>query len=414
MIIRLIKYIKGYVKIRVEGYAQERFLNLCGNHHILLWDIKNLGDCFELYISINGFRQLKPILKKTKTKLTVLERHGLPFFLHKYRKRKIFFIGIILCMTILYVLSQFIWQIELEGNYSRTTDVILDYLKDMQVYHGMKKKDVDCETIEEELRSEFNDIIWASARIEGTRLIISVKENTDLDFTKEQSLEASDIVANKAGTINSIITREGTPMVHEGQEIKEGDMLVSGKIPIYNDAAEIINYQYCVADSDILLNTSYTYTDSFPLAYESKEYTGNAKKSYFVTLLDQSFTFPKRKPEFENYSAGSTENQLKLGKNFYLPFFYGKITYNEYVVKNKTYTKQQAISIAQNNLKNFCEDLEEKGVQITKNNVNINVTGKNCVANGTIQVIEAIGKRVPTEIVELPKENDTEKGISEE
>ncbi|WP_333791541.1 sporulation protein YqfD, partial [Muricomes intestini] len=32
MIQSIIRYMRGYVKIRVEGYSPERFLNLCRHH----------------------------------------------------------------------------------------------------------------------------------------------------------------------------------------------------------------------------------------------------------------------------------------------------------------------------------------------------------------------------------------------
>ncbi len=39
-----IQYIRGYVTIKVWGYSTERLLNLCGNHDILVWGIKDQGD----------------------------------------------------------------------------------------------------------------------------------------------------------------------------------------------------------------------------------------------------------------------------------------------------------------------------------------------------------------------------------
>lgn len=31
------RYLRGYVKIQIQGYSPERFLNLCSYHHILIW-----------------------------------------------------------------------------------------------------------------------------------------------------------------------------------------------------------------------------------------------------------------------------------------------------------------------------------------------------------------------------------------
>ena len=56
-------------------------MNLCSNKGILLWNITRQGDAYEMCIDIKGFRQLRPIVRKTGTRAVILERYGLPFFL---------------------------------------------------------------------------------------------------------------------------------------------------------------------------------------------------------------------------------------------------------------------------------------------------------------------------------------------
>lgn len=91
MLNTIIRYIQGYLLIQVTGYSPERFLNLCSRKQIYLWGLEPKENSYEMFITIRGFRKLKPILKKTRTKVTILNRLGLPFFFHKYRKRKVFF-----------------------------------------------------------------------------------------------------------------------------------------------------------------------------------------------------------------------------------------------------------------------------------------------------------------------------------
>ena len=67
MLLSVIKYFKGYVYVRLSGYAPERFLNLCGSRDILIWNLKSIADGYEFCISVAGFKQLRPILKKTRT-----------------------------------------------------------------------------------------------------------------------------------------------------------------------------------------------------------------------------------------------------------------------------------------------------------------------------------------------------------
>ena len=84
MIQSIIRYMHGYVKIRVEGYSPERFLNLCRHHQIYIWGLNPCGNAYEMYMSLKGFRRLRPIVRKTHTKVLLVQRNGLPFFLHKY------------------------------------------------------------------------------------------------------------------------------------------------------------------------------------------------------------------------------------------------------------------------------------------------------------------------------------------
>lgn len=179
LLLSLIRYIKGYLRISIIGYSPERFLNLCSHHHIYIWGLKPSGNRYEMYMSVAGFRKLKPIIKKTKTKVVILKRYGLPFFLHKYRKRKVFFAGAVGSVFAIYLMSCIIWNIHIEGNFTRTDETILEYLETQGVIHGMRKSKLDCAKIVRDIRKEFHDIIWVSASIEGTRLLIQVKENTD-------------------------------------------------------------------------------------------------------------------------------------------------------------------------------------------------------------------------------------------
>ena len=143
MLLSIIKFFRGFVCVRLSGYAPERFLNLCGNRDIVIWNLERDGDDYEFYISVQAFRTLRPIAKKTRTKLVVKKRFGFPFWLHRYRRRKLFFGGILLFFLILILLSQFIWNIEINGNSYITDETVLAYLKEQDLSFGTPKKKFD-------------------------------------------------------------------------------------------------------------------------------------------------------------------------------------------------------------------------------------------------------------------------------
>ena len=72
MIQSLFRYLKGYVKIRITGYSPERFLNMCCFHGIRIWELKSVGNAYEMYISLAGFRKLRPFARKTHMRISVL------------------------------------------------------------------------------------------------------------------------------------------------------------------------------------------------------------------------------------------------------------------------------------------------------------------------------------------------------
>ncbi len=407
-----LKSLQGYVRVRLFGYAPERFLNLCSNHNILIWNLEYREEQYEFCLSVRGLKRLKPILKKTRTRLVILERTGLPFVMNRYRKRKLFFTGIILCCGLLYTMSLFVWKIEVNGNLHETDSNIIKFLEEKQVYHGLLKSKINCEKIEEELRAAYGDIIWASAKLQGTMLIIDVQENLATNQQMQESQDKdetpSDLVADKEAEIYSILTRKGTPHVEKGMQVKKGDLLVEGKNPVMNDAGEVANYQYCVSDADILGITQYSYTDSFSLEYDYKNFSGRDSTALGIRLFEGQFQFPHISHKFKEYDTITDEYDLKLGDTFYLPLQILRETRREYQTEKKRYTKEEAKQLAKEKLNDFCKELTEKGVQIIENNVMIVADEKNCTASGSLKVIEPLGARKATSITDIPQEGQKE------
>ena len=393
MLVSLLRYIQGYLKIRVTGYSPERFLNLCKNKKIAIWGLESGHNVYDMYIKVSGFRKLKPILRKTQTKVSILERYGLPFFFHHYRKRKLFFVGIFTCLIIIYSLTFFIWNIDLEGNQTITDNVLMEYLASKKIYHGMAKRDVNCEQIVKDIRKEFDEIIWVSASLDGTRLFIHVKENADTFIPSEEISEPSDIIADKAGTVVEMITRNGVPQVSVGSVVAQGDLLVSGTIDVLNDAKEVVSYNYVTADADITLQTLVTYEDYIEKVYKQKKYTDKKRVLWYVTLGNRSLQLGIQKNKFEFRDQKTEEMQLRLGENFYLPMCLGNKKIYEYELESLEYSKQEMETLLKNNFEQYCKELEEMKSVILEKKIEITHDKMGAKATATLSLLESTGIR---------------------
>ena len=305
--IQVIRYLKGYLAIKVFGFSPERFMNLCSNHNIFLWDIENHGDYYTMKISLKGFYRLRGITRKTGTRVVITKRYGLPFLSLQMWKRRMFVFGLLGSLIFWIWMSGFIWAVEIEGNYYVTTDVFQDFLTSSGFEVGMKKSEVEIEALEKAIRNKFDIVTWTSARIDGTRLFIQVKENDLIlpedDEAKVPEGEGIDLVADKDGEIVSIVTRSGVPKVTAGILVQKGDVLVEGGVPIMNEDGTVKRYDYCRADADIMLRCIYQLKDEIGEQYEQKQYTGNERKSPFIMFGTKKFKLPSIGKQYDEYDV---------------------------------------------------------------------------------------------------------------
>lgn len=425
MIQSIIRYVRGYVKIRVKGYSPERFLNLCSHHQIYIWGLNPCGNAYEMYMSLKGFKKLRPIVRKTHTKVELVGRSGLPFFLQKYRRRKLFFISFFLCIGLLYFYSSFIWDIHFEGNEKWTNETLLEFLEVKEVTPHMPKRRVDCAQIVKDIRKEYDDIVWVSASIDGSRLRIQIKENEDTfkeengqvkdeNVKDKEQKTPSDLIAAKDGVITSIITRSGVPQVHVGDTVAKGDILVSGRVEVKNDAGEVIDYQYQASDADIFADTQMNYEDTISTKYKKKYYEKSERRLYYIKIGSRLISAGTLKHDYKEWEMYTDEHQLKLGENFYLPVSYGSKIVKSYTSKEKSYTKKELQQQLSENFQLFSKELKEKGIHIKENSVKIHIDQNSASARGILFLNERITKEADTEIMEIERNEQDESGRTDD
>lgn len=405
-----IQYIRGYVVIKVWGYSVERLLNLCGNHDILVWEIEDHGDYHTMHVSIEGFFALKPLLKKTGTRVAILHRYGLPFFMSKMLARKIFVAGLLGCILFWCLTSRFIWDIRIEGNLSLTEDVLLDYLEERGIHTAMKKSELEIEPLEQALREDYDLITWTSAQLKGTTLLIRIKEN-DMPVYEDNTPKEEqgvDLTAARDGVVTYIITRKGVPLVAKGQSVQAGDVLVSGAVPVYNEDSTVRRYQFVEADADIVLRYAKEITLEEAVTYEEKLYTGETIGIPVLGVGEKALSFRFWGIPYEYYDISEEKKQVQLLDHLYLPFYYGKRTVQEYEIAIKKHTDDEMKVLLQARWDKIIETLKEKGVQIAKKNVTIKKNDEKWVLNASLQLEEAAVKRRVSRTKQMPQEESVQ------
>lgn len=384
----ILNYILGYVNILVEGYFVEKFINICNKQKIFLWNLKRSKTTI-IYanVSIKDFKKLKPIAQKTKCKIKIKSKKGLPFIFNKYKKRKIFVIGLAMVLITIFTLSKFIWNIEVIGNEKINADEIIQIANENNLKIGKFKNKVDTKKIINKLRLERDDIAWIGIEIKGTNAIIKIVESIPKPNIIDDE-EFCNIVATKDAIIKKISAQNGTPVVKEGEIVKKGTVLIAGWLE-----GKYTGTRYVHATGSVQGKVWYTQKERIYFKQQKKEQTGNVENKYSLNINNFKINFNKGVSKFKNYDTIETNKKVKLFSNFYLPIELIKITNTEVNITDITYTLEEAKNIgiekAKQELNNKIENLNN----ILSIQINDSQTSEYIEVEVTYEILENIGTK---------------------
>lgn len=419
--------VSNQVRCLVTGEETLRFVNLCRNNGIELRHLVRRENAIQMEIDAKNFKKLRPLVRKTHVKIHILNRHGPAFFFYRHKRRWWFLLGMTVFAGMIYILSLFVWQIDIDGNRKYTDALILQALAQMDVKTGCRKSEIDLPEIEEELRIMYNEITWVSVSIAGTKLQIELREG-DLKISgssgggqtgnvkrvenrennpKTQNGESetdlpANLVADEDAIITNLVVRRGTVAVRYGDEVKKGDVLIEGKVYIYNEDETLKKVDYLTAEGDVFGKYQELYEKHYQRKHEVRSYKGKNYRELGVAIVGKSFCLPvwenilKKQLEENTLSeVWSWKKQFRLTPTFYLPF---ALEYTEYVPYENVveeYTDEVIKKMAEEELQKYLNELEKKGVQIISNSVTISLDADGGHVKGTLILDGPIGKEVP-------------------
>ncbi|MBQ7358669.1 MAG: sporulation protein YqfD [Lachnospiraceae bacterium] len=397
---KLFLFIHGYIYIRISGFAPERFVNLCGNRGIFLWGIQKEDEVYFMYMKLKDFFLIAPLVRKTKVKVVLLKKIGLPFLVPEIYKRKFFMLGLVTTFWLWWISSFFVWKIDLVGNVQITNEDILRTLQEQNVMVGGMVKNVNYEELEKFLRNTYNEIIWISVKQNGTILEINIKENTTiLEEPKEE--KACDLVATVDGKIKDMVVRKGVPLLYIGQEVKSGDVIVSGRIEILNDDTTVREVKMVHSDADVWIEYQLPVNIVIPKVYIEKYYTGRTEKDYKLLLNGGRSFETKRKISFQNYDQIWETKEYPKVLLWNVPAHIICIFSREFYEIEYENDLNEASQKLEDAFRVFLVNLNEKGVQIISKDVRIEEGSDRWILTGTVTALhQAKEERLIEEVYE--------------
>lgn len=387
MLIKIIfNYIVGYIKISIEGYYIERFINICRNNKITIWKLKRDKNIqLQLNIGIRDLKKVAKIAKQTKCKMKILRKKGMPFLFNKYKKRKIFFVFLILIIILLSIASNFVWNIDVIQNDNEKIENIYEDIVKSGLSIGKLKSQINTKEIINKIRLERNDIAWIGIELKGTNAIVKVVKST----SKPEIIDEDDycnIVSDKQGIITKINAQNGTINVKVGDTVNIGTILINGWME-----GKYTGIRYVHARGEI--EAKVWHTKSKKMAYNVTERieTGNKENKYKLKLNNFEINLSKRLSKFKIYDTIEKESKFKIFSDFYLPITLTKITNKEVKEEQKKYNIEDVKQLGVKQLQEELEKEIENKDKIVNKIINTNEKEDGIEVFVTYEVLENIG-----------------------
>lgn len=247
-----------------------RFIKKCIDNNINLYNISYVKDKMVVLIDVKDYLKIKRL--NYYSKIRVVKYDGL-LNIKKIIKDNMFYISVIFLSFIwMNLLTNYIVDIEIIHSNSGIRRLLKEELdknnvKRFSLAYSFEELDNITKKI---LADNKNNLEWVSIKKDGMKYIVRAEER--IIKSEVVSDKPRDIVASKDAYITKVIGSKGNVLVRQGEYVKKGTVLISGKITLYEDVKGVTS-----ASGSVYGNVWYECTVETPKEISSERLTGRKR-----------------------------------------------------------------------------------------------------------------------------------------
>ena len=247
-----------------------RFIKKCIDNNINLYNISYKKDKMVVLIDVKDYLKIKRL--NYYSKIRVVKYDGM-LNIKKIIKDNMFYISVIFLSFIwMNLLTNYIVDIEIIHSNSGIRRLLKEELdknnvKRFSLAYSFEELDNITKKI---LADNKNNLEWVSIKKDGMKYIVRAEER--IIKSEVVSDKPRDIVASKDAYITKVISSKGNVLVRQGEYVKKGTVLISGKITLYEDVKGVTS-----ASGSVYGNVWYECTVETPKEISSERLTGRKR-----------------------------------------------------------------------------------------------------------------------------------------
>ncbi len=334
------EWVDGHITITVRGKRFERLLNMAVRDGIRIWNIRRVGaEVSRCDILIRDYFRLRPLLKETGCRSHVENRDGLPFWLLRVRRRAGLAIGAVLFFIGLYMLSSFVWSVEVTGTKHIDPARVIRAADEIGIKQGAwKVKLKEPLLLQKELLSLLPEAAWVGIDIQGTKVRLQVVEKEAP--VKPLATGPRHLVAKKRAVIHKILPEVGKSQVTNNQLVEKGQVLISGIIG--NDTRQ----QAVSARGKVQGEVWYVSNTSVPLKQTIYRLTGEKQEQQYLLVGSYAIQVWPFNKELFSEAQTSEKRYVPSYAGYTSPVGWKTVEYAQIELITKQLSTEEATEVA--------------------------------------------------------------------
>lgn len=249
-----------------------------------------------------------------KIDFIISEPIGVCPFLYAKRKRYGVILGVICFVFLLYLSSDTVWDVRIDGVDMRDEESVRADLAEAGLSVGKRWSKINRSQIEINALDISEHISWININRRGAVAYVKVRDKIVYQG-EEVPFGSANIVASRDCVIEEINVKSGYPMVKKGESVKAGELLISGVIPTE------LGGGFCYASGVVIGR----YNDSVEAfsenVAEQKEYSERTLIKWSVNIFGKEINIFKRYGQYgECCDIIEKKKDLRLFKRLPISF----------------------------------------------------------------------------------------------
>ncbi len=249
--LEIVRWFFGYVTFEVIGKFPERFINIVTKNGLSIWNTKKTEEALSARMYVRDYKSIRRLCKKSRVRLKIKEKHGLPFFIRKYKSRVGVVIGGIVLISVVAFMSCFVWTIEVTGLKTISYTHLMQTLQKNGLYVGTYKPSVSFQTITRDTMLDIDDIGWMAINVNGSYASVEIKEKAKSPHV-DDIYKPANVKAKCDGLIKHIDVKAGYSYFEAGSAVVKDQLIVGSVVESKTGSVNLVR-----ANAKVIADTTH-------------------------------------------------------------------------------------------------------------------------------------------------------------